>query len=610
MRFKKNLILCIVFLSTICLTIFPVSKVVGQNIFQNLTDSCPESEIVNDTYYCKQWNLKNTSGGINWEELKAWETYHNYGRDVIIAILDTGVKWHEDLNVDNFHPGWDYVRNKPIRFASESKDKDGHGSGMAGVAAQKTNNGHGSAGIAYQAKIMPVRIMNGIDEEGRKVDLETIAKGIKFAAENGADVINLSLGEISKPTNMNVGNIVDTKIKILKEAINFANDKGAVVVFAAGNKNPGHKFVGFMHEILKSDKVITVAAHDINGKITDYSGKVANISAPGGSDETVKGVKLPSLHDIFNHGILRMLPTKVGVGNKDYSVSSGSSEASAHVSGVAAIVMSELKSCGNRYETCPKIEDKKIASVARNIIIGSALHSTTNENDIPKLDAAKAELDAWMYIVEFTDSDSYDASAANSKSASASTSFLVPATNLVMQNLQGAEESRADTIILQNQSWIFLFTALIVLISFFLLRRFPFLLGTIVHASACSLVLMSQVQDPILFYLTQALVAFIPVILIILLLQVKYWSYVARGTAFSSTLVLIFLAIFNFGNYQAAYSLLCSILPGTFLVLSFNKKPDEFSALKLEIDLLVKEAQATQKNIEKNLRAFFRNRKK
>ncbi|MEM6400578.1 MAG: S8 family serine peptidase [Cyanobacteria bacterium P01_D01_bin.116] len=611
MRFKKFLILCIVFLLTICLTILPVTKVAGQNIdiLKQLTDSCPESEIVNDRYYCKQWNLKNTSSGIKWEALKTWETYHNYGRDIIIAVLGTGVEWHGDLDENNFVEGYDFFENERIKYAHLSVDDDGHETKMAGIIAQTTNNIYGTAGIAYQARIMPVRILEGGDDEkDKKIDLETLAKGIEFAAKNGANVINLSLGEISIPTNTDVGNLVfDTTINHLEKAINTANEKGAVVVFAAGNKKPGHKFIGYMSKILQSDKVITVAAHDINGNITDYSGKVANISAPGGSGEKAEGLKFHSLHTI--KGILAMVPeTILGAEAKkksNLSVTSGSSEAAAHVSGVAAIVMSELKSCGNRYESCPKIDDAKIASVARNIIIGSALHSTTNQNDIPKLDAAQAELDAWMYIVELTESDSYDASAASSKSPS--TSFLVPATNLVMQNVQAAEDSRADTIIFQNQSWIFLFTALIVLISFFLLRRFPFLLATVVYGSNSSLILMSQVENPILFYLSQALVAFIPVILITFLLQVKYWSRVAKGTAFGASLVLISLAILNFGSYQAQaiYSLICSIPPGIFFVLSVNKRYD-FAELMLEIEQMIQESQVIRKNIEENLRVFFR----
>jgi serine protease len=212
-------------------------------------------------------------------------------------VIDTGISPVPDLKDTKFVKGYDFVNDR-----IEAYDDAGHGTHVAGTIAQSTNNGYGVAGIAYEASLMPLKVL-GASGGGTVAD---IAEAIRFAADNGADVINMSLGGAGES-------------QLMEEAINYAHQKGVVVVAAAGNanRNAASYPARYSH-------VIGVAALDSAGVKAPYSnfGAGVDISAPGGS-ETGK---------ILQNTIDPQTGEGVFVGYQ------GTSMAAPHVAGVAALV--------------------------------------------------------------------------------------------------------------------------------------------------------------------------------------------------------------------------------------------------------------------------------
>ena len=137
------------------------------------------------------------------------------GAGAVVAVVDSGVQAdHEDL-IGSVLPGWDVLDNRP----GATTDPDGHGTHVAGIVAAVAGNGRGMAGGAPGARILPVRVLRA-DGSGSMSD---VAKGIVWAVDHGADVINLSLGGISGAA-------------IYRPVIQYARDHGVVVVAAAGNE--------------------------------------------------------------------------------------------------------------------------------------------------------------------------------------------------------------------------------------------------------------------------------------------------------------------------------------------------------------------------------------
>lgn len=253
-----------------------------------------------DTLYSNQWALPK----ISWDKLDATSSAFNPATpSAKIAVIDTGVDYtHPDLagRVDTGED-WDFVNND-----NDAMDDNLHGTHVAGIAAAATNNSTGIGGVSINtAKILPVKVLN----QSGSGYYSWIASGITYAADHGAKVINLSLG----------GNL---KSATLENAINYAWNKGAVVVAAAGNSNNSSKTYPGAY----TNAMAVWASDQQDGKASFSSyGTWVDIGAPGVS-------------------ILSTIPlskdTKDGIAD-GYYLGSGTSMATPHVAGLAGLLYSQ-----------------------------------------------------------------------------------------------------------------------------------------------------------------------------------------------------------------------------------------------------------------------------
>ncbi|MEX1220231.1 MAG: S8 family serine peptidase [Solirubrobacterales bacterium] len=269
-------------------------------------------------------NSLQSRGGAN--VIRAWQNLRQAGRagarGVRIAVLDSGVAYRDfgrgflknpDFGPQTFLPGYDFVQNDKVPL-----DLNGHGTHITATIAQATNNGRGLTGIAYGAKIIPVRV---IDQNGYGSTLNII-RGIRWAADSGARVINMSL-------NFECG----ASIPALDSALLYAYEKGVVLVGSAGN-------IGSQtcpSPPATSPVVIAVGGTTESGCLASYSFKDSriDIAAPGG------GRQLGDCpFSAANRGILQVAmvgrdPRWFGIEN----IWSGTSMAAAHVSAGAAMIL-------------------------------------------------------------------------------------------------------------------------------------------------------------------------------------------------------------------------------------------------------------------------------
>jgi serine protease len=282
----------------------------------------------------KQWNflpwegtatplLPLSPGGI--DAVGAWKHLEEAGRPgakgVTIAVLDTGIAYRAegatfrrspDFTAGQFVKGYDFVDNDQLPL-----DENGHGTHVAGTIAEKTNNGIGLTGLAFRAKLMPVRVL---DKQGRG-QADEIAKGIRFAVANGADVINMSF---------NFG--CDKEVPGVDEALRQAYRHGVVTVASIGNLGSET----CVAPPATGAHVIGVGGSTEGGCLGSYSlaGKGVDVIAPGGG-LPIPGCPSVSAGPIYQVTLKRRNPRQFGEPGNYV----GTSMAAAHVSGVAAMVL-------------------------------------------------------------------------------------------------------------------------------------------------------------------------------------------------------------------------------------------------------------------------------
>jgi serine protease len=288
-----------------------------------------------DPFYKYQWDFKQV------QMPQAWEL--SAGKGVVVAVIDTGVayedyqdklgKYHlvEDLKGVRFVPGYDFVNHD-----EHANDDHCHGTHVAGTIAQATNNGVGVAGMAYQASIMPLKVLSA-QGYGKTAD---IADAIRFAADHGANVINMSLGG-PMPS------------KILRDAIHYAHKKGVVVVAAAGNN--GQRKVSYPAAY---PDTIAVSATRYDKTLTWYSnwGPEIDLAAPGGD------TRVDQNGDGYPDGVLQNTIAVQDPTTEGYFLFQGTSMASPHVAGAAALVMAQGVTDPDKVEAILKATAQKQGS--------------------------------------------------------------------------------------------------------------------------------------------------------------------------------------------------------------------------------------------------------
>jgi serine protease len=249
------------------------------------------------------------------------------GAGVTVAVLDTGVAYANrggfrrspDLAGGQFVRGYDFVAHDRYPF-----DQNGHGTHVASTIAERTDNAYGLTGLAYGARIMPVRVLDAAGDG----DAVAIARGLRFAARHGAKVINLSL-------NFDPG-VRPAQIPQVLSALAYARRRGALVVAAAGNEDsPSVPYPA------RDSRVLAVGAITENGCVASYSNRGVGIDlvAPGGGDDDalpddpdcVAGRTGRSIYQVTLAG----RRDRFGIG-LDYI---GTSMATPHVAATAALVI-------------------------------------------------------------------------------------------------------------------------------------------------------------------------------------------------------------------------------------------------------------------------------
>jgi serine protease len=309
----------------------------------------------NDTYYNLQWHYFETRGGINVPT--AWDL--STGSGVTVAVIDTGARPHVDLAA-NLVGGYDFISDTFVSRDGNLRDADAqdsgdwnaanecgagapasnsswHGTHVAGTIAARTNNGRGVAGVAFNARVLPVRVLGRCG--GYTSD---IADGLAWASggsvagvpanPNPARVANLSLGGTG-PCGTTMQN-----------AINTARARGTVVVVAAGNESANAQ----NSSPANCTGVVVVAAVNRSGGRAYYSnfGSIVDVAAPGGAMNVNAGDGVAST---LNSGTTTP-------GADSYAYYQGTSMATPHVAGVAALMISRN----------PSLTPTQVETVLRN----------------------------------------------------------------------------------------------------------------------------------------------------------------------------------------------------------------------------------------------------
>ncbi|MFJ6631984.1 S8 family peptidase [Streptomyces sp. NPDC091376] len=304
----------------------------------------------NDTEYAKQWDLFEATGGMNVPT--AWDK--TTGSGVTVAVIDTGYAAHSDLAA-NVVSGYDFISASADARDGNGRDADAkdegdwnatdgecglgstagdsswHGTHVAGTIAATTGNGKGVAGIAYGAKVQPVRVLGKCG--GASSD---IADAITWAS--GGSVPGVPANPTpSKVINLSLGGASSTCPSVYQNAINGAVSRGTTVVVAAGNSNANAS--GFTPA--NCANIINVASTSREGNRSFYSnyGSIVDVAAPGG--ETRRATDTPGTVTTPQNGILSTLNSGATTqAAENYKPYQGTSMAAPHIAGLAALLES------------------------------------------------------------------------------------------------------------------------------------------------------------------------------------------------------------------------------------------------------------------------------
>ena len=332
----------------------------------------PQTFTPNDPYYQQyQWNFFNATGGADVNN--AWDIADGTG--VTVAVIDTGITQHPDLDYslatdnigydfitdsfvsgrttdDRVPGGWDlgdwdntqpylqecYGSNNP----NDGEPSSWHGTVVSSEVAELTNNGIGMAGIAYNAKVLPVRVLGhcgGYDSD--------ISDAIEWASGGHIDGVP-DLAQPAQVINMSLGGQGTCDASVPEyTAIQDAISRGTTVVVAAGNSTADvSNFTP-----ASCPGVVAVASNGITGKRAFYSnyGKGVTISAPGGgiyANDASSGTEVNNgfVWQAINLGTTT--PTYPADPTEAYGAMAGTSQASPHVAGTVALVVGALKAAG------------------------------------------------------------------------------------------------------------------------------------------------------------------------------------------------------------------------------------------------------------------------
>lgn len=282
----------------------------------------PPAAVPNDPYFRFQWHLEAIQAPAAWDV--------STGENITVAIIDTGVSFAApDLANTNRLPGYDFHNND-----NDPNDDQGHGTHVAGTVAQSTNNNLGVAGVAYNSRLLPVKVLGANGQGG----YDNIIRGIIYAVDQGARVINLSLAGRQNS-------------EALREAVQYASSRGVVVVAAAGNSGGAVEYPAAY-----DDFVIAVGATRFDSALAAYSnfGDQIDLVGPGGD------IDVDQNGDSYGDGVLQQTFSSSGEGYS-YRFFEGTSMASPHVAGVAALLLAR------QPNTSPAEIKEVLMNTARNL---------------------------------------------------------------------------------------------------------------------------------------------------------------------------------------------------------------------------------------------------